>query len=98
MYGMLTSKDVAIVYETLLTSPGMNDTVKISLSIPRKNVLLLKKVLEAGLAVKDENGQGNLLATVGNETLEEVKAFTSDLLRKAGLTELYDKLNSLPAK
>ena len=95
---MLTSKDVAIVYETLLTSPGMNDAVKISLSIPRKNVLLLTKVLGVGLAVKDEIGQGNLLATVGNETLEEVKAFTSDLLRKAGLTELYDKLNSLPAK
>ncbi|MEO6550735.1 MAG: hypothetical protein ABIN94_22210 [Ferruginibacter sp.] len=58
---MLTSKDVAIVYETLLTSPGMNDAVKIALNIPRKNVLLLSKVLELGLSIKGENGQGGLL-------------------------------------
>ena len=95
---MLTSKDVAIVYETLLTSPGMNDAVKISLSIPRKNVLLLTKVLEVGLSAKDENGHAGLLAAVDNEKLEELRAVTTDLLRKAGLTEMYDKLNSLHTK
>lgn len=95
---MLTSKDVAIVYETLLTSPGMNESVKISLSIPRKNVLLLSKLLEVGLSVKDENGQGGLLATLDNESVEELKAITTELLKKAGLTEMYDKLNSLHIK
>ncbi|CAN5165936.1 hypothetical protein BH11BAC5_BH11BAC5_44020 [soil metagenome] len=95
---MLTSKDVTIVYETLLSSPGMSDTVKIALNIPRKNVLLLSKVLETGLSVKDENGQGSLLASLDSTTVEEIKEVMKDLLSKAGLTSLYDKLNSLPAK
>jgi hypothetical protein len=95
---MLTSKDVTIVYETLLSSPGMSDAVKIALNIPRKNVLLLSKVLETGLSVKDENGQGSLLASLDSTTIEELKEVMKDLLSKAGLTALYDKLNSLPAK
>jgi hypothetical protein len=95
---MLTSKDVAIVYETLLTSPGMNDAVKISLSIQRKNVLLLTKLLEVGLAAKDETGQVSLLATINNESTEDLKAVSVDLLKKAGLTDLYERLNSLPTK
>jgi hypothetical protein len=95
---MLTSKDIAFVYETLLTSPGMNDAVKVALSIPRKNVLLLSKLVELGLSVKDQNGGCGLLGIVDNESLEELKAVTTDLLKKAGLTEMYDKLNSLQAK
>ena len=95
---MLSSKDVSIVYETLLTSPGMNDAVKIALSIPRKNVLLLSKLVEVGLSAKDQNGASGMLAAVDNESLEELKAVTTDLLKKAGLTEMYDKLNSWQAK
>lgn len=95
---MLSTKDVAIVYETLLTSPGMNDAVKISLSIPRKNVLFLSKLIEAGLSIKDESVQGGLLATVTGEVTEDLKAVSKDLLSKAGLTEMYEKLNSLQAK
>ena len=95
---MLTSKDVAIVYETLLTSPGMNDAVKISLNIPRKNVLLLTKMLEVGMAAKDDIGQSSLFSTVNNESLEELRAISSDLLSKAGLSDLYERLNSLHTK
>ena len=95
---MLSTKDVAIIYETLLSSPGMNDTVKLSLTIQRKSILLLTKVIEAGLGVKDENGQGGLLAAIDNEVKEELKAVASDLLKKAGLTEMNDKLSSLQAK
>lgn len=94
---MLSTKDVAIVYETLLTSPGMNDAVKVSLSIQRKNVLLLAKLIEVGLTVKDE-GQSGLLYSVGSDTLADLKAISADLLQKAGLTEMYDKLNSLHTK
>jgi len=95
---MLSTKDVAIIYETLLSSPGMNDTVKLSLTIQRKSILLLTKVIEAGLGVKEENGQGGLLAAINNEVKEELKAVVSDLLKKAGLTEMNDKLSSLQTK
>ena len=95
---MLSTKDVAIVYETLLASPGMNDAVKIALTIPRKNVLLLTQVIELGLSMKDDANKGGLLAAVSGDTLEELNTVTGDLLRKAGLTEMYDKLNSLQSK
>lgn len=94
---MLSTKDVTVVYETLLSSPGMNDSVKIFLNIPRKNVLLLTKIIELGMSVKD-NGQGGLMQIVSKESLEELNDLVGDLLQKAGLTEMYNKLNSLQGK
>ena len=95
---MLSSKDAAIVYETILSSPGMNDAVKIEIRIPRKMVLLLTKVIESGLAIKNEDALDDLLSIAGRETLEELKNISVDILRKAGLTEMNEKLNSLNAK
>ena len=95
---MLSVKDVAIVYETLLSSPGMDVAVKISLNIPRKQVLLLSKIIELGLTVKNENGQPGLLSVADAATLEELQGVSGELLKKAGLTEMNDKLNSLQPK
>ncbi len=54
---MLNKTDLAKVYDTVLSIPGMNETVKIELKIPRKNVLLLSKVIERGLVQEgEENG------------------------------------------
>ena len=75
----------------------MSDGVKLSLAIPRKNVLLLAKVIEQGLTMKDD-GQGGLLSVVSRESLSELVNISSDLLQKAGLTEMYDRLNSLQLK
>ena len=97
MNDMLSTKDVTVLYETLLNPTGMNDTVKISLHIPRKNVLLLSKIIELGLSVKD-NEQNNLLQVAGQDVLSELNSLTGDLLQKAGLTEIYNKLNSLQVK
>lgn len=94
---MLSTKDVTVVYETLLSSPGMNDSVKIFLNIPRKNVLLLTKIIKLGMSVKD-NEQGGLMQIVSKESLEELNDLAGDLLQKAGLTEMYNKLNSLQGK
>jgi hypothetical protein len=94
---MLSTKDVAVVYETLLSSPGMNDAVKISLHIPRKNVLLLTRIIELGLSAKDSE-QAGLLQVAGKDALGELNGLTDDLLQKAGLTEMYSKLNALQSK
>ena len=59
---MLSTKDVTIVYETLLSSPGMNDAVKVDLRIPRKMVLLLTKAIELGLTLAGDTTQNGLLA------------------------------------
>lgn len=95
---MLTTNDVAKVYDTILSIPGMNETVKIDLKISRRNVLLLNSVIERGLTVKDaEDKSSNLLDVVPKETLQELSALSEDCLRKAGLIELSEKLNILKA-
>jgi hypothetical protein len=95
---MLSTKDVTIVYETLLSSPGMNDAVKVDLRIPRKMVLLLTKAIELGLTLASDNTQNGLLAIIDAATIEGLKGVSSDLLKKAGLTEMNDRLNALAVK
>lgn len=93
---MLTTNDVAKIYDTILCTPGMNDTVKIDLRISRRNVLLLKNVIERGLTIKDaDEKSSNLLDIVSKETLQELNNLSDDCLLKAGLTELNQKLNGL---
>jgi len=48
---MLTTTDVTAVYETLLTSPGMNSTVKVPLQLSRETLILLTRVIEKGLCL-----------------------------------------------
>jgi hypothetical protein len=93
---MLTTNDVAKVYDTILSTPGMNETVKIDLKISRRNVLLLNSVIDRGLTVKGvDEKSSNLLDAVPKETLQELTNISEDCLRKAGLTELSEKLNEL---
>lgn len=94
---MLSQKDVAIVYETILTSPGMNDTVKLDVRMPRRNVLLLTKIVELGIAAKNED-TGGFLQAAGSAALEELQSISGELLQKAGLTEMHQKLQSLQTK
>lgn len=92
---MLPKNEVAKLYDTILSIPGMNDEVKIHLKISRKNLLLLNKVIERGLNGKDPDDKSNgVLDTVPKETLQELKDIASQLLNKGGLTEVNEKLNS----
>ena len=92
---MLTTTDVAQVYDTILSIPGMNETVKIDLKISRKNVLLLNRVIERGLSRQPDEKSSGLLEMVPEEVLHELTVLAEDCLKKAGLTELSDKLKSL---
>ncbi len=92
---MLTTNDVARVYDTILSIPGMSETVKIDLKISRKNVLLLSSVIERGLSIKDGEKPSDLLNSVPPENLQELKALAGECLHKAGLIELSEKLNAL---
>jgi hypothetical protein len=95
---MLTTNDVAKVYDTILSIPGMNETVKIDMRISRKNVLLLNSVIKRGLISKDDDRSSNLLESIPQETLKELDAIADDYLTKAGLTELSAKLRALSSK
>lgn len=94
---MLSEKEVGLVYETLLSSPGMSDEVKIGLRLSRKNVLLLTYVIEKGLQVKKGEQMEGLLLAAGTGVTEELQRTVADLLQKAGLSEMNEKLSSLQA-
>jgi hypothetical protein len=92
---MLTTNEVAQVFDTILSIPGMNEAVRIDLRISRKNVLLLNHVIERGLKTKGDDKDVNIFANVPSETVQELKDLAADCLQKAGLVELSEKLMSL---
>ena len=91
---MATTTTIAKVFDTVLSIPGMNDNVKIQLTIPRKNVLLLSKVIERGLTVKGDTETNNILDIAPQETVQELNAISDELLKKAGLIEMNEKLKT----
>ena len=91
---MPDTNTIAKVFDTGLSIPGMSDNVKIQLTIPGKNVLLLSKVIERGLYAKDGADESNVLNTVSKEMLQELTEISSDLLKKAGLIEMNEKLKT----
>lgn len=95
---MLSLKELSIVYEALLAPETMSVAVKISMSITRKQALLLAKVIELGLSAQPGQEQAGILAVVDMAELAKLQGLSADLLKKAGLTEMMDKLNSLSAK
>ncbi|MDQ8013377.1 MAG: hypothetical protein REI96_13080 [Flavobacterium nitrogenifigens] len=90
---MITKNDVAKVFDTVLSIPGMNETVKIDLKISRKNVLLLSHLIDMGLEAKKEESM--LLESVSADSQKELKTFSEECLIKAGLVELNIKLLGL---
>lgn len=92
---MFTTDDVAKVYDTILSIPGMNELVKVDLKISRKNVLLLNQVIERGLSAKDDDKSSGLLSNLAEENLLELKSLSEEFLQKAGLIELSEKLKAL---
>jgi hypothetical protein len=93
---MLSSKDAALIYETLLSSPGMNDNVKIDLRMTRKTVLILSKIIELGLNCNKESKQAGLLLAAQDNILEIISGIPAILLGKAELAVTYEKLNTFP--
>lgn len=91
---MPTTNTIAKVFDTVLSIPGMNDNVKIQLSIPRKNVLLLSKVIERGLTVKGDSETNNILDIAPKEIVQELNVISDELLKKAGLIEMNEKLKA----
>lgn len=94
----MTTSEVARVYETVLSTPGMNEAVRIDSKINRKTVLLLNSVVERGLLAKDDGESKGLLDLIPKESIEELKLFTEDCLKKAGLSELSEKMKGLHSK
>ena len=91
---MLSKTDLTKLYDTLMSIPGMNETVKIDFKIPRKNVLLLSKVIERGLEQEERQNGTSILDIASAETLDELSKLADDLLQKGGLLDMNEKLKS----
>ena len=96
---MIAKTDLAKMYETLLTIPGMNNRVKIDLRIPLRNALLLSKVIERGLSGKDDDVSSfHILDMLSAEIAKELSEIPREILEKAGLIEMNEKLNNFSQK
>jgi hypothetical protein len=94
-YFMLPKNEVAKVYDTVLSIPGMNQNVKVNLQTSRKNLLLLSKVIERGLNGKETDDKSiSILEIVSKDTLQELSEISQQLLTKAGLMEMNEKLKA----
>lgn len=88
----MTNNEVAQVFDTVLSSPGMSEQVRIDTRISRKAILLLNQILDAGFSAKDMQEGMPLSGLVSAETQEELRNLGSDCLQKAGLVEMSEKL------
>ncbi|MEP6628111.1 MAG: hypothetical protein ABJA32_09020 [Ginsengibacter sp.] len=91
----MQKNDVARIYDTVLSIPGMNEKVKVNLLVTRKNLLLLNKVIERGLNSKETDDKAvNILDIIAGDPLKELKELAAELLDKGGLAEMNEKLRS----
>jgi len=94
---MMTNNEVAQVFDTVLSSPGMNEQVRIDTRISRKAVLLLHQIIEGGFTGKEVQEGMPFSGLVSSATQDELKVLAADCLKKAGLEEINEKLLQLSA-
>lgn len=92
---MRPDQELRQIYDTVFCMPGMNDKIKLSLQVSRRNILLLTKVIERDIQCKvaGEMKEG-VIDVVFKESLEELTGFADDILEKSGLTVLNEKLKA----
>ena len=89
------NKEKSKIFQTLLSSPGMNEKCKINLLLSRQNILLLSRLIEAGLLNDKNHLDDEILAVLREDSLEEFKSIHEEILRRCELTEFYHRLKSL---
>jgi hypothetical protein len=89
------NKEKSKIFQTVLSSPGMNEKCKINLMMSRQNILLLSRLIEAGLLTDKNLFDDEIIAALPEDSLEEFKNIHEEILRKGELTEFYDRLKLL---
>ncbi len=89
------SKEKLKIFETVLSSPGMSEKCKIVLQLSRQNILLLSRLIEAGLLTENGSFGDEILAVLPKESVEELRAVHEEILAKGDLTAFYQRLKLL---
>ena len=87
-----SEKEKSNIFETILTSPGMNEKCKINLVLSRQNIILLSRLIEAGLLSRKNVFEDEIINVLSKESLEEMKTVHQEILKRANLVEFYQKL------
>lgn len=92
---MSQKSELIKLYDTVFTVPGMSEPVKVDLKLSRKNILLLSKIIERGIHVKGNEEKGDsIMDIVQPETVDELLLIAEELLQKAQLSDVNEKLKS----
>jgi hypothetical protein len=94
----MQSNDISKIYETVMSIPGMNEQIKLTIKIPRKTVLLLTQIIEKGILSKELQEPGSFLHAAGKDGLSNLQTVIDDLLEKSGLKEMKEKLSAFQTK
>jgi hypothetical protein len=90
-----TKEEKSKVFDMVLSSPGMAENCKISLQLSRQNVLLLSRLIEAGILSGNRSFEDEILSALPEASAAEFKVIHEELLKKSGLTDFYEKLKAL---
>jgi hypothetical protein len=74
---MFSHKDYAIVYETVLSVPKMEEEMKVTVKLTRRDTLLLSQLIDQGLSDEDLRG------IFPNDSFEGLRSFQTELLSQA---------------
>ena len=91
----MNAKELASVYDTIMSIPGMNDQIKIDLKLSRRNVLLLTQAIKRALNAPKVDDSTDLIDIASKEAKEDLLLLATDCLQKSGLTDLNDRLAKL---
>ena len=87
-----SGKEKSTIFETILSSPGMNEKCKINLVLSRQNIILLCRLIETGLLSGKDVFEDEIINVLSKESLEEMKAIHEEVLKRGNLVEFYQKL------
>jgi hypothetical protein len=89
-----SSKEKSKIFETILSTPGMNEKCKIVLTISRQNILVLGRLIETGFIVESSPFKDELLTAITKESSEEFKTIHEDIFEEGRAYRFLSKIES----
>ncbi len=86
-------KEMKLVYETLLTAPGMEVIIKLDTRLSCRMILMLTHVI--GLGLDSKNQRSGLLSILSEAETKELEQLAVAFLEKGGLVEMNKNLQQL---
>jgi len=65
---------------------------RLNLVLSRQNIILLSRLIEAGLLSGKNIVEDEIINVLSRESLEEMKTVHQEILKRANLVEFYQKL------